>query len=427
MFRTFLPYCCWCTGSLLAQAPPVDSHLHGPEHPPHDTHGALRLTDVSLGILAAAGSSTATDAELADLQGGGHDPKRRGFTLQQVELLLGGAVDPYFTAETRLVWFLDAEEGETLVELEEAYLLSQSLPYDLQLKAGTFLTEFGRQNPVHAHAWDWQDQPIVLSRVFGGDGMRAPGARLGWQLPTAGHSELLLTVQNADGEQMTSFRANEELYEERPIGGRAFAPAPVRSFGDLVYTGRLVGDWDSGEASSVSLGTSVAFGPNATGAGADTWLWGADLAYEWRPPGDGHGSPFVSVQGEFVARAFEAAAQTDDADPLDPVALPGRTLHDHGAYLQVLWGFQPGWDVGLRGDWVTGSGDSYDPGSRTFARGADPYRCDRFRVSPMVQYHPSESSRIRLQYAFDDSDALADPAHSVWLGFELVIGKHPAH
>lgn len=451
MFRTLVPYCCcaWCSSWLVAQTPPpspsrlqaldeamqelrgapapITTPTANPPIPVGGVPGSLRLIDVSLDLTAAMGASTATEAELADLQGGGHDPKRRGITLQQAELSVGGAVDPYFTAQTHIVWFLDPDQGETHVELEEAYLVSQALPYDLQLKVGTFLTEFGRLNQVHPHAWDWQDQPIVLTRIFGGDGMRAPGARLSWLLPTPGYTEALLTVQNANGEQMTSFLANDAVYEERPIGGRAFDPAPVRSFGDLVCSGRLVTGWDFDDANSAAVGASVACGPNATGGGADTLIWGADFVYKWRPPGGQRGWPFLRVQGEFLARAFEAAAQVDAADPLNPVAVPGKTLRDQGAYLQVLWGFEPGWDVGLRGEWVTGGGDSYDRDSMTFTRAGDPYRCDRYRISPLLEYHPSEFSRIRLQYDYDDSDALDDPAHSVWLGFEVLIGKHPPH
>lgn len=389
--------------------------------------GQLRLIDVSLDIVAAAGTSTERDDVLAALQGGGHDPNKRGFTLEQAELSLGGAVDPYFTAESHLVWFLDPAAGETNVELEEAFLTSQALPCDLQLKAGLFFTEFGRLNPVHPHAWDWQDQPVILSRVFGGDGMRAPGARLGWLLPTANYTELFATVQNANGEQMTSFLANEQVYGERPLGGRAFTETPVRSFGDLVYTARLVSSFDLSDASSAAVGASLAFGPNATGGGADTLIYGADFVYKWRALSSERGWPFFRLQGEFVGRDFAAAAQTDASDPLNPMAVPAATLRDQGGYLQALWGFHLGWDVGVRADWATGSGASYDAASRGFSRDGDPYRADRFRISPMLEYRPSEFSRFRLQYNFDDTDNLGQPVHSIWLGFEMLIGKHPPH
>ena len=108
-------------------------------------------------------------------------------------------------------------------------MTSQSLPYGLQLKAGLFLTEFGIINPTHSHAWQWLDQPVIISRFFGGDGMRAPGARLSWLTPLPWYSEFLASVQNANGETMPSFLANEEVFEERPIGGRPFVNVPVKS------------------------------------------------------------------------------------------------------------------------------------------------------------------------------------------------------
>ena len=50
----------------------------------------VQLLDVSMDVLAAAGWSNADDDELLFLQGGGHDPNQRGFTLQQAELSLIG-------------------------------------------------------------------------------------------------------------------------------------------------------------------------------------------------------------------------------------------------------------------------------------------------------------------------------------------------
>ena len=101
---------------------------------------------------------------------------RRGFTLQNVELSLFGAVDPYFTGEAHLVYFID-KEGESRFEIEEAFATTTRLPFGLErqgleLELGQFFTEFGRLNPRHPHQWEWQDQPIVMTRFFGEDGIR---------------------------------------------------------------------------------------------------------------------------------------------------------------------------------------------------------------------------------------------------------------
>ncbi|MEK7483064.1 MAG: hypothetical protein AABZ60_01900, partial [Planctomycetota bacterium] len=76
----------------------------------------LRLIDISLDSLSVVGSSSARESTVRQLHGGGHDPKKRGFTNQNNELTLKGAVDPYFTAQANIVFQLDSE-GETILEL----------------------------------------------------------------------------------------------------------------------------------------------------------------------------------------------------------------------------------------------------------------------------------------------------------------------
>jgi hypothetical protein len=267
--------------------------------------------------------------------------------------------------------------------------------------------------------------------VFGGDGMRAPGARLSWLAPWQTFTELHFGVQNANGETMTSFLANDEVYGERAIGGRAFAEREVKSWNDLVYLGRAVTGFDVGSDSSMQLGASVLFGPNATGDDGETLVYGADVVWKWRPPDAEGGWPFVLLEAEVLARRFRAAEQIDENDPLDPnddFLVPGDTLQDWGCYVQGLWGFQRNWAAGLRAEWGSGSGDNYDAeNDQLIGPSGDPYRADRLRISPLLAWHPSEYSRIRLQYNYDDADWLPDDAHSVWLTFEVLIGKHPAH
>jgi hypothetical protein len=61
-------------------------------------------------------------------------------------------------------------------------------------------------------------------------------------------------------------------------------------------------------------------------------------------------------------------------------------------------------------------------------RDADPFRDDRYRVSPLLVWYASEFARLRLQYNYDRADHLTnDRAHSVWLVLEALIGTHPAH
>ncbi|MBI2902174.1 MAG: hypothetical protein HYY12_01115 [Candidatus Methylomirabilis oxyfera] len=385
----------------------------------------FRLIDISLDALFAAGTSTERDASIQNLQGGDHDPRRRGFTVQNIELSLSGAVDPYFTGETHIIYLIDPVAGETRVELEEAFLTTQALPYGLQLEAGFFFTEFGIINPTHPHAWDWLDQPVMNTRLFGPDGLRQAGLRLGWLTPLPWYSEVHVGMQNANGETASSFLANGEFFEERPIGGRPFVERDVRSSKDLLYLARWVNSWNLSDAVTTKVGLSGLYGPNATGPDGDTWIYGADLKLTWRPTNNFRGWPFVLWQSEAMKRDYRADRFFDDSDPGNIIDLPRATLSDYGFYTQALYGFTYGWAAGLRYEYATGSGESvlsFD------GRRNDPFRDDRHRVSPLLVWHPSEFSRIRLQYNYDRADHLErGDTHSVWLGVEFLYGAHPAH
>src|SRR5687767_15092761 len=105
--------------------------------------------DIGLVGTFAAGGSTASDIN-GGTQLGGHDPNQRGFTVQGVEGSFTGAVDPYFRGAANILFGVDAG-GDSFLEVEEAYAETMALPANLQVRAGQYLTEFGRHNPTHVH------------------------------------------------------------------------------------------------------------------------------------------------------------------------------------------------------------------------------------------------------------------------------------
>ncbi|TAK08204.1 MAG: hypothetical protein EPO39_04890 [Candidatus Manganitrophaceae bacterium] len=357
------------------------------------------------GLFAAAASS---EPDLENIETGGHDPNQRGFTVQNVELTLSSAVDPYFTGNANIVYQID-KNGESFVELEEAYLTTTSLPWNLQIKAGQFFTQFGRLNPTHPHAWDFADQPLVNGRFLGPDGLRGPGMQLSYLFPIPIYAEAIVAIQNSSGETAFSFRnaPNEELF------GRTLIDRPVKKVTDMLITPRLVGSVDITETQTVVLGISGAFGPNASGTDTRTAIVGADFFYKWKPLRAESGWPFIAWQTEVMARRYEAGP-VDDGDPL----LPEETLRDRGGYTQLLYGFTRRWVAGLRLDYVAGTGG--DPAT-------DPLRDRRFRVSPDTTFYPSEFSKVRLQYNRDDIQSRDKVVHSVFLQWEFLIGEHGPH
>jgi hypothetical protein len=381
---------------------------------------AAGKTYLDLGMVAtfAAGGSTASDIE-GGTQLGGHDPNQRGFTVQGVELNLQGAIDTYFRGNANVLFQLDSG-GESFLELEEAWLETASLPWNLQVRAGQFLTDFGRLNLQHPHTWAFVDQPLVNGRILGGDGLRNPGVRVSWLAPTPFYSEFFLTVQNSQGETAYSFR-NDNGGD--PLFGRIAGQGTVSSMGDLLVTPRYVASFDLSDTQTLLAGTSAAFGPNGSGAGNNTQIYGVDAYWKWKPENAHAGFPFVSWQTEAMLRRYQAGAFAGDGSATPPLsAVPGETLTDWGFYSQVCWGFRRGWVAGLRGDFVTRTSRAeYEQ-----IDGDDPDRLQRWRLSPNLTWYPSEFSKIRLQYNFDDRAEIGVD-HSVWLQFEFLLGAHAAH
>ena len=370
--------------------------------------GGLKLIDISLGGLFTAGASTAPEAEFRVLDLGGHDPKNRGVTLQNLEMTLSGAVDPYLRGDASLVFQID-ENGESAVEVEEAYLTTLALPAGLQVKAGQFFAPFGRLNPQHPHSWAFADQPVVNGRLFGPDGLRGLGAQLSWLLPTPFYAEATLDLQNSNGETAVSFRS----VPGAEFAGRALLASEVRNPGDLLWLGRLATSFDLTRSFTIVPAVSYARGPNATGPDADTAIAGIDFYGKWKPVANDHGWPFLSVQMEAMERRYEAAEQGLD----DGSLLPAERLLDRGAYLQGLWGFKRRWVAGLRYDWADGRGDTAD----------DPLRDLRRRWATNLTFYPSEFSKLRLQYNRDRAEHLDDGVSSLLLQFEFLFGAHGGH
>lgn len=402
-------------------APPVDAELvtkpWRPTDPIRLLGGQQNYINLSFDGLFAAGWATADDIE--SLQLGGHDPKQRGFTVQNLETVFEGKVDPYFRGQANVVLQIDPE-GETIIEAEEAYLETMSLPWNLQVKAGQFFTEFGRLNPAHPHAWDFVDQPLVNGRFFGEDGLRNPGGRISWLTPTPFYSELFLAIQNSHGETAFSFR---DAHEDEPLYGRLHAQGRVKAFNDLLFVPRYAVSFDLNDSQTVLLGASAAFGPNGSEDNTDTQVYGLDAFWKWKPVNHHGGFPFVSWQTEALLRRYQAASSTTadlDGDAT-PDFVPREKLTDWGVYSQIAYGFRKGWVAALRGDYVTSDTAEYE---ETFGRDLD--RATRWRVSPNLTWYPSEFSKIRLQYNFDHRSGIG-PDHSVWLQFEFLLGTHAAH
>src|SRR5437667_1061879 len=271
------------------------------------------------GLFALAYSSA---RDLNDIEVGDHDPQQRGFNARNIELALNGAVDPYFEGFANIVFKLD-NDNETEVEVEEAFMQTTSLPFNLQLKGGQFFAAFGRLNPVHPHAWEFVDTSLVNGLFLGPDGLRGVGAQISWTLPLPWYSQLIFASQNGRGGTGFSFR---NPGEDGMFFDRITTDREARGLQDFVWIPRWENSVDLSPTQVVLAGVSGAFGSNETGANSRTQIYGADLLYKWKSSHAGGGFPFVKWQTEFMYRRFQAGHGANDSLPA------AETFHDWALY-----------------------------------------------------------------------------------------------
>jgi hypothetical protein len=270
---------------------------------------------------------------------------------------------------------------------------------------------------VHAHAWDFVDQPLVYQAFFGGQ-LRQDGLQLKWLAPTDTFLEFGLESGNGDSFPGTRRDANglngllAFAHVGRDLGDNATFRAGV-SWLDMRATDREYDDENS-------AGEPVT---NAFTGTSRTWI--ADATFKWTAPGDPR-RRYLKLQGEYLDRIEDGTLAYDVAG-LD--ASDAYRSEQSGWYVQGVYQFLPRWRAGLRHD----SLDSGTPtiglvSNGTLDRADFPLlaTADPERTTVMVEWNPSEFSRLRAQFAWDDArDAATD--EQLFLQYIYSLGAHGAH
>ena len=318
-----------------------------------------------------------------NLQLGGHDPKKTGFTLQQLEMSLGASVDPFFRLDSNIVF---AQFG---VEVEEAYATTLALPFNLQMRFGQFLTRIGRQNNTHPHSWKFVDQPLVHGKFFGSENNRGLGLETSWLVPLPWYVELVGSATDSVG----------DCCARSYLGGSGLTIAGPQ---DVLATAALKQFFPFSNDLSLLWGLSLQGGPNASGQGNRTEIYATDVYLRYRPVNDpGRGSLNLTAEG------FHRRRQ-----------VPGAVLADAGYYAQLVGQFALQYELGVRAEGVSGvADDPLDPTWTGFAQ----------RYSLQASYYPSHFSRLRAQAGVTLPPDGRDPIWSAIVALEVLIGAHGAH
>jgi hypothetical protein len=288
--------------------------------------------------------------------------------LEEVEIAAQAFIDPY--AKGFFFLGISPEEG---IDVEEAYAQFVTLPWGLTAKAGKTKAMFGKANTWHTHTRPWVDQPLMLTRFLGEEGMADVGLSVSKAIdnPFGAYIEATGEVYSGDVEE---------------VFGRG-------SQNDLLYNAHLKFFRDLGENSNIEVGGSHARGTLPEGEGHNR-LTGVDVTYRWKPLSR-------SIYNSFVARAEALANERADF---------GDTLY--GYYVSADYQLARRWFTGVRIDRAD--------------RFAEDERFSDRAWSGSLTFRPSEFSQLRGQ--FRRTTLGEGPSFNEFLlQLQFAIGPHGAH
>jgi hypothetical protein len=342
---------------------------------------------------------------------------RRGMNFNYGEMSLYSVVDPYFDLFAVIGL---APDG---AGLEEAYFTTRKLPYGFQIKAGKFLASFGRVNEQHEHYWDFANRPLVATALFGEDGLNEIGALATWVAPTTFY--LLFGAEVLNG-------ANEQSFGTSGFSDPRGTVAIDAVQGPNLFIGYIRSSFDIEEA-SILFGISNAMGTTRTDQGfsggigkavnANTDIVGGDLTVKYSLDA----IRYLSFQSEYMYRVMNGTVYTDNYLSNIIISPSALDKHNSGFYAQVVTKLDQVWRAGVRCDMLLQNDVSLV--------GANQYMPSNLpRYSAMIEYSPTEFSRLRLQLDRDLSRYVPasgglsrQPYTQVILQANLTIGAHGAH
>ena len=332
-------------------------------------------------------------------------PGTRGFSVAESELGLAANIDPWFSGVANIAFHADNS-----VSVEEAYVQTTSLGNGFGVRAGRFLSGIGYLNPQHPHTWDFVDAPLayqaLLGNQFGDDGVQ-----VAWLAPTDRFFEL-----------------RGELGRGRSYPGNSAGGNGAGSAALIAHVGDDIGESQSWRAGLSVLQARAAdqglASVNATESAVtnaftgSTRVWIADGVWKWAPGGNATRTNF-KLQGEYLRGTRDGTLVADTAGA---GASGAYRAVQTGWYLQGVYQFVPRWRVGLRTERMDGGLPTFGAGTAALARDEGTAR----RNSVMLDWSPSEFSRVRLQVARDTSRPGAGD-NQLWLQYLMSLGAHGAH
>jgi hypothetical protein len=301
------------------------------------------------------------------------------------------------------------------------------------VKGGRFRSGIGYLNEQHPHQWDFYDAPLMYQALFGTAreaSYTQDGVQFKWLAPTP-----IFVEFGAEAGRSARFPGSD-----RNKNGNGGGALYGHVGGDLGASN----SWRAGvswlKVSAQDREADFADINGYTSAGAftgDSTTWIADFVWKWAPDGNPAYNNF-KLQAEYFQRrekgtltcTGEQTGTDANGNPVANACSPAGDDSTTGSYLtrqsgwyaQAVYQFTPNWRAGLRYDLL-------DSGTRDFGANNANLAIVSYkpkRASVMVDYSWSEFSRMRLQFAQDESmQDVTD--NQLTLQYIMSLGPHGAH
>jgi len=333
--------------------------------------------------------------------------KNNGFNFNYGELYLYSPVDPYFDLHVVIPF---SEEG---LEIEEGYIVTRGLPFNLQFKMGKFRSSFGRLNVQHLHFWDFSNLPLVYKVFLGDDGLVEKGVNINWVLPFPFYLSLGLEVLQGENEQsfgIKGFSAESISVEDAKVPN--------------LSVGFLKNSFDIGNL-SILTGLSFATGKSRISHlleeelhafAGKTKIFGFDFTAKYFI----NSYRYLSFQGEFILRNQKGKEYEYDGNQLYENSV---SKVQGGFYSQLVLRFTRRWRTGFQYNLINKNDVKVNDIRKDFPQHFLSYYA-------MLEFNPTEFSRIRLEVGQNRTfyhEGKKKTINEVILEFNFAIGAHGAH
>ncbi|MBT8083184.1 MAG: hypothetical protein KJP08_02370 [Gammaproteobacteria bacterium] len=128
----------------------------------------------------------------------GEPGEEEGFAVGETELIMNANVDDKFAAY--LTAALAFEDGESAIEIEEAWVETTALPAGLSARFGRMFSGFGYENARHMHTLDFTDRALPYQAFFDEGRYADNGVQVRWLAPTDLFLELGGELMQGEGD-----------------------------------------------------------------------------------------------------------------------------------------------------------------------------------------------------------------------------------